>query len=117
MGEILVEKRFITADQLAGALLDQEETGRLLGEICVELYGLDRFALADALGEQWEEIPRGRAYATHRGAARETAAYPGTEELRARLDEAEAARAELAAKTDELARRLTVLETLVARGQ
>jgi hypothetical protein len=52
MGQILVERRFITAEQLAEALRNQEQTGRLLGEICVEKWGLDRFALADALGKQ-----------------------------------------------------------------
>ena len=45
--------------QLAEALRSQEQTGRLLGEICVEKWGLDRFALADALGEQWVEIEHG----------------------------------------------------------
>ena len=42
-----------------------------------------------------------------------SAARSEMDELRALLDEAEAARADLASKTDELGRRLAVLETLV----
>ena len=114
MGEILVERRFITPDQLAEALLDQEESGRLLGEICVERFGLDRFALAGALSEHWEETQRGRVASRRGGAVRTPRAPADTQDLRILLDEAEAARAALAAKTEELEERLAVLEALVA---
>ena len=123
MGTILVDRHLITDDELAFALVGQENTGRRLGEICVEQYGLDRLALADAIGEQWEEMQRALSASARRGAVDETeapgdsevssAAQSEEDELRVLLDEAEAARADLASKTDELGRRLAVLETLV----
>ena len=110
MGDILVERGSITSAQLAEALRRQEHTGRLLGEICIEQWGVDRLALADALSEQWYEMKRevGGTALTASGALAES------EELRILLEEAEAARAELASRTDELGRRLAVLEALVA---
>ena len=123
IGTILVDRRLITADQLAHALVEQENTGRPLGEICVERYGLDRLTLADALAEQWEEMQRVGAEPAREGAADEAEApvddaeasegHAEADELRVLLEEAEAARAELATKTDELGRRLAVLERLV----
>ena len=122
IGTILVEKGLITADQLGYALSEQKQTGRPLGEICVERFRLDRLSLADALAEQWEEMQR-----AERSIDRLTT--PGTdldagddgegpelsaeEELRILLEEAQAARTELTVKTDELSRRLAALETLV----
>jgi hypothetical protein len=111
MGEILVERGFINADQLAAALVTQAETGRRLGEICVEKHGLDRLALADALSEQWEAMQSGRP--TEQGGSSRAVASAVTQELRVLLDEAEAARAKLAAKTDELEQRLILLETIM----
>lgn len=123
IGTILVDRRLISAEQLAGALDEQERTGRPLGEICVERFGLDRLSLADALAEQWEEMQQASAAAgegsapaapEHPASDGETATGPSPEdELRILLEEAEAARVELAAKTDELGRRLAALETLV----
>ena len=114
MGEILVERGFITEEQLAAALVSQAETGRRLGEICVEKHGLDRLALADALSEQWEEMQHGRRGPSPlRGAPVGPPPPAEPEELRVLLDEAEAARAKLAAKTDELERRLALLETIM----
>jgi hypothetical protein len=123
MGTILVDRQLISDDQLAYALVGQEKTGRRLGEICVEQYGLDRLALADAIGEQWEEMQCALAGSERMGGV-DGAEAPGeggvvsaarseVDELRALLDEAEAARADLVSKTDELGRRLAVLETLV----
>ncbi len=122
IGTILLERRVITADQLALALVEQEETGRPLGEICVEQYGLDRLTLADALAEQWAEMQTAGAGPDAGGADAEAATdidaeapheHVEADELRVLLEEAEAARSELASKTDELGRRIAVLETLV----
>jgi len=112
MGEILVVKGFITAEQLEEALASQEKTGRLLGEICVEKFGLDRFAIADALSEQWGEHPPaqggGPAMTQPRVADGEV------QELRILLAEAEAGQARLAWRTDALERRLAAVEALVS---
>jgi hypothetical protein len=115
MGDILVERGSITSDQLAEALVQQEDTGRLLGEICIEQWGVDRLALADALSEQWDEMRRDvRSVAQGETALTgDASAVVQPEELRVLLQEAEAARAELVLKTDELERRLAVLEALV----
>jgi len=123
IGTILVDRQLITDDQLARALVEQKNTGRPLGEICVDRYGLDRLALADGLSEQWEEMQRAGAYPPHEDTAGEatvpvavaatSVGHAEADELRVLLGEAEAARVELASKTDELGRRLAVLETLV----
>ena len=42
IGTILVEWSLITEGQLAQALAEQEETGRLLGEVLVSSYGISR---------------------------------------------------------------------------
>lgn len=121
IGTILVEKGLITERQLDIALVEQRETERPLGEICVERFGLDRLSLADALAEQWEEMQQHPAGTGEMppddpevAVASDTAVVPSAEDdLRSLLDEAEAARAELTAKTEELGRRLAALEVLV----
>ncbi len=122
IGTILVERGLIAADELALALKEQEATGRPLGEICVERFGLDRLSLADALAEQWEEMQHPaapidmwapEAQPEHGAAVDEVEALSSEDELRVLLEEAQAARDELTVKTDELATRLAALETLV----
>ena len=116
MGQILVDRGFITPEQLAEALRSQEQTGRLLGEICVEKWGLDRFALADAFGEQWDAIDQGLRSTGGRwpGSRHLDALRPDTQDVRALLAEAESAHARLHLRTDDLERRLAALEALVA---
>jgi hypothetical protein len=121
IGTILVEKQLITQGQLDLGLGEQQQTGRPLGEICVERFGLDRLSLADALAEQWEEMQHLNAADGVVEAEPESPVEDevlvdhasSEDDLRALLSEAEAARAELASKTDELSRRLAALETLV----
>lgn len=122
IGTILVERGLITPAELELALAEQKGTGRPLGEICVTRFGLDRLSLADALAEQWEEIQRGSGVEPVRDGDDEDASAvdPGSDgagatedQLRALLAEAQAARDELTQKTDELSRRLALLETLV----
>lgn len=122
IGAILVDRELITPAQLDLALHEQTSTGRPLGEICVSRFGLDRLSLADALAEQWGEMQ-----AASPGVDRADRATSGGEtldpapqtdpvaddELRVLLEEAEAARAELTQKTDELSQRLAALEALV----
>jgi hypothetical protein len=120
IGTILVEWRLISAEDLAQALAEQKETGRLLGEILVNGHGISRVDLADALAEQWQEANRAATVAIEARSQlpTEPAESPPAEslaeaDLRVLLDEAEAARAELAVRTEELGRRLATLETLV----
>ena len=53
LGELLVEKNLLTADELELALAEQAETGRLLGAILVERGYVSGPALAIALAEQY----------------------------------------------------------------
>jgi hypothetical protein len=105
IGAILVEKQLITEDQLAWALSEQQETGRLLGEICVARFGLNRMSLADVLAAQWDgmqsELPQ------------ETEAC-ADDPFATLLEETKAARDELKRVTQEFGERLAVLEGLVA---
>jgi hypothetical protein len=104
IGTIFVEKQLITPGQLALALEEQERTGRLLGEICVARFGVDRMRLADVLAEQWDGLQCEAA----------PAVLSAEEALRILLDEAHATKAELRLKTGQLNKRLGTLETLVA---
>jgi hypothetical protein len=122
IGTILVERGLITEGELELALAEQKGTGRPLGEICVTRFGLDRLSLADALAEQWEEIQRTSGVEPVRGdddddnedaAAGSDPSGATEDQLHALLAEAQAARDELTQKTDELSRRLALLETLV----
>jgi len=53
LGELLLHKGLVTADELDLALTEQEETGRLLGAILVERGYVSGPALAVALAEQY----------------------------------------------------------------
>jgi hypothetical protein len=119
IGTILVEMGAITQDQLEHALREQSQTGRLLGEILVSSYGVSRVDLADALAAQWEEA---KTVGPDQAASSDGDGAPiddghgeqlAESDLHVLLEEAEAARAELTARTDELGRRLASLEALV----
>ncbi len=119
IGTILVERGLISEHELSVALAEQERSGRPLGEVCVERFGLDRLHLADALASQWDEMQAMPAEDRPRLALRSDGGESPSEgseenELRVLLEEAQAARAELETKTDELSQRLAALEVLVA---
>jgi hypothetical protein len=61
IGHIFVEKGFITAEQLEQALAEQTQSGKLLGEVLVELQLIDRMELASALGVQFTAPPKPQA--------------------------------------------------------
>src|SRR3954452_20362199 len=65
LGELLVEKSLLTADELELALAEQAESGRLLGAILVERGYVSGPALAVALAEQYGvELHPARAVGT-----------------------------------------------------
>ena len=53
LGQILVERGFISKEQLDAALAAQPTSGTRIGEILIEQGALTRLDLASALGEQW----------------------------------------------------------------
>ncbi len=113
IGSILLERGVITQAQLAAALEQQRASGGLLGEILVLGYGVSRLDLADALAEQWAEVQLATTVPDAQAAEPERAANGVEDDLRLLLEEAQAARVELAQRTDELSRRLESLESLV----
>ncbi|HZO48758.1 MAG TPA: hypothetical protein VFB26_01305 [Gaiellaceae bacterium] len=113
IGSILLERGVITQAQLAAALEQQRASGGLLGEILVLGYGVSRLDLADALAEQWAEVQLAATVPDAQEAEPEHAANGVEDDLRLLLEEAQAARVELAQRTDELSRRLESLESLV----
>jgi hypothetical protein len=56
LGDIIVERGLITAEQLQEALRVQRESGTKLGEVLVELGFLTRVALAGVITEQWDDL-------------------------------------------------------------
>jgi hypothetical protein len=65
LGELLLEKNLMTADELELALTEQSETGRLLGAILVERGYVSGPALAVALAEQYGvELDTERGFGT-----------------------------------------------------
>ena len=115
IGTILVEMGIVTQSLLDSALSEQQHTGRLLGEILVSTYGVSRVDLADALAAQWEEAQSMSEIDEAQGAYHDDGAVDPLAEgdLSVLLEEAQAARAELTARTDELSRRVASLEALV----
>lgn len=115
IGTILVEMGIVPQGQLDSALDEQRHTGRLLGEILVSSYGVSRVDLADALAAQWEEAQAMSEIDATPGAHHDDGAVDPLAEsdLSVLLEEAQGARAELTARTDELSRRVASLEALV----
>ena len=65
LGELLLHKALVTADELDRALTEQEQTGRLLGAILVERGYVSGPALAVALAEQYGvELEQQRGFGT-----------------------------------------------------
>jgi hypothetical protein len=65
LGELLLHKGLVTADELDRALTEQEQTGRLLGAILVERGYVSGPALAVALAEQYGvELEQQRGFGT-----------------------------------------------------
>jgi chromosome segregation ATPase len=58
IGEIFLERGFVTPDDLDRALDVQRETGARLGEVLVEQGSLSRLDLASALAEQWSALQK-----------------------------------------------------------
>jgi hypothetical protein len=56
LGDIIVERGLITAEQLDEALAAQRENGAKLGEVLVELGFITRVGLAGVITEQWDDL-------------------------------------------------------------
>jgi hypothetical protein len=56
LGDIIVERGLVTAEQLDQALAVQRESGGKLGEVLVELGFITRVGLAGVISEQWDDL-------------------------------------------------------------
>ena len=111
IGEIFVERGFITENQLQDALELQRQTGKRLGEILVSTGRLSRLDLASALADQWAAFQKLRppaepASASARGhvlpVPEVTAPEPSAADVAA-VAEARTAVHQLGARVDSLA--------------
>jgi hypothetical protein len=111
LGDIFVERRLITPEQLGEALAVQRDTGGRLGEILVELGFITRVALAGIIAEQWDEL---RVTTRGRKTAEPT---PAPEQAESSSVVEVALRERLEALTDEVAekdRRIAQLDATIA---
>jgi hypothetical protein len=116
LGDIIVERGLITAEQLEEALRVQCGSGAKLGEVLVELGFLSRVALAGVITEQWDDLRvttsgRKNAETDARSAARAGFSVVETA-LRERL---EALTEELAARDQRIAQQDATISALLAK--
>jgi hypothetical protein len=116
LGDIFVERRLITEEQLEAALAEQRANGGKLGEILVELGMVTRVALAGVITEQWDEL---RVTASGRKNAetdaRQAAAIGSSIVEVALRERLEALTAELAARDARIAQLDATVAALLAR--
>ena len=114
LGDIIVERGLITAEQLDEALATQRESGAKLGEVLVELGFLTRVALAGVISEQWDDLrvtASGRKNAETNARSAALAGYSVVETaLRERL---EALTVELAARDQRIAQQDATISALL----
>jgi len=126
LGDIIVERGLVTADQLEEALRVQREQGGKLGEVLVELGFITRVGLAGVITEQFDTMrltSRARKAEQAAAAAAPVVAVPAPvaaptipsvveTALRERL---EALTAELAAKDRRIAQQDSTIAELLSR--
>jgi hypothetical protein len=115
LGDIIVERGLITANQLEHALAVQRESGSKLGEVLVELGYITRVALAGVITEQWDELRLTTSSRRNAGdGARSTVPVgtPAEIELRERV---EALTVELAARDQRIAQQDATIAALLTQ--
>jgi hypothetical protein len=117
LGDIFVERRLITDEQLQAALNAQRASGGRLGEILVDLGMVTRVALAGVILEQWDDLrltEGGRKSAETE--ARQSAAIGSTVVEVALRERLEALTAELATRDARIAQQDATIAALLARS-
>jgi hypothetical protein len=117
LGDIIVDRGLITAEQLEQALVAQRESGSKLGEVLVELGFITRVALAGVITEQWDELRLTTSSRKNAEAAAAPKAAPAGSSvvetaLRERL---EALTVELAARDQRIAQQDATIAALLAQ--
>ena len=116
LGDIIVERGLITAEQLEHALLVQRESGSKLGEVLVELGYITRVCLAGVITEQWDELglmtSSRKAAGTNAPGAAPAGSTPAERALHERV---ESLTVELAARDQRIAQQDATISALLAQ--
>jgi 3-deoxy-D-manno-octulosonate 8-phosphate phosphatase KdsC-like HAD superfamily phosphatase len=112
LGDIVVERKLITSQQLDEALAVQRANGGKLGEILVDLGFLTRVALAGVIAEQWDSMRLTQGGQKAAVAPVAPAGSPAEAALRERVD---ALTAELAARDQRIAQLDATISALLGQ--
>jgi MSHA biogenesis protein MshE len=116
LGDIIVERGLITAEQLDQALAAQRESGAKLGEVLVELGFITRVCLAGVISEQWDDLRVTTSGRKNAEANARSAALAGSSVVETALRERlEALTVELAARDQRIAQQDATISALLAQ--
>ncbi|MCW2962988.1 MAG: biosis protein MshE [Actinomycetia bacterium] len=116
LGDIIVERGLITAEQLDEALATQQATGAKLGEALVELGFLTRVALAGVITEQWDDLRVTTSGRKNAETNARSAALAGSSVVETALRERlEALTGELAARDQRIAQQDATISALLTQ--
>jgi hypothetical protein len=117
LGDIIVERGLITAEQLNQALELQRESGAKLGEVLVELGFITRVGLAGVITEQWDDLRLTTSGRKNAETNERTAALAGSSVVETALRERlEALTDELAARDQRIAQQDATIAALLAKN-
>jgi hypothetical protein len=112
LGDIVVERKLITPQQLDEALAVQRANGGKLGEILVDLGFITRVALAGVISEQWDSM---RLMQSCRNPVPAEPAAPASPVEASLQERVEALTAELAARDQRIAQLDATIAALLAQ--
>jgi hypothetical protein len=117
LGDIVVERGLVTAEQLNQALELQQESGAKLGEVLVELGFITRVGLAGVITEQWDDLRVTTSGRKNAETNARTAALAGSSVVETALRERlEALTVELAARDQRIAQQDATISALLAKN-
>jgi hypothetical protein len=116
LGDIIVERGLITAEQLDQALEVQRESGGKLGEVLVELGFITRVGLAGVITEQWDDLRVTEGGRKNAETNARSAALAGSSVVETALRERlETMTVELAARDQRIAQQDATISALLAQ--
>lgn len=114
LGDIIVERGLITAEQLDQALEAQRQSGAKLGEVLVELGFITRVCLAGVITAQWDALGMTTSGRKNAETNARTAALAGSSAVETALRERlEALTVELAARDQRIAQQDATIAALL----
>jgi hypothetical protein len=116
LGDIIVERGLVTAEQLDQALEVQRESGGKLGEVLVELGFITRVGLAGVITEQWDDLGMTTSGRKNAETNARSAALAGSSVVETALRERlETMTVELAARDQRIAQQDATISALLAQ--